>query len=64
MTLWLCGAVVGSRYIEDDFQFGCVNSLSKMSSGVQGQWVSPLPTLSYTLTTSVVIIITLSLQFC
>jgi len=30
-------AVVGNRYIDDDFQFASVATLSKLASGVQGQ---------------------------
>jgi len=29
--------VVGPRYVEDDFQLGWINCLSKHASGVQGQ---------------------------
>ena len=29
--------VAGPRYIEDDFQFGWLNPLSRVASGVQGK---------------------------
>ena len=38
--VWVCVcvcAVVGNRYIDDDFQFASVATLSKLASGVQGQ---------------------------
>jgi len=30
-------AVVGRRYVEDDFQFAWLNKLSRFASGVQGE---------------------------